>query len=163
MELLNDHISKKALKAMLNTSDYTKILSSYTKTLMDRKENQCVRKTNLNSSSSKVHVGNDIWEACIDKEIYPKLISNIAGNFGVIFNDTHKLAMQKSLKKSFDVFLEDMTCEGDHSGGGRDKIRQVQASFNTLVKKLKCMMFNYTKEYKEQNRNKDKSTDVLAK
>ena len=78
MELLNDHISKGELKKMISNFDFSKVLTDYSTALLSRKENQCVRKTNLNSTSSSVHVGDNKWEFQTDKYIYPKLLTNIA-------------------------------------------------------------------------------------
>jgi hypothetical protein len=74
MELLHDHITKRKFTKMVTYPDFVKILTDYSTELLSRKENQCVRKTNLLSSSSAIHMGNDKWIYQSDKEVLPKLL-----------------------------------------------------------------------------------------
>jgi len=76
--LLTDHIDIRALKAAIKTNDKPDVLLKYTEELMKKPENRCVKKTNMRSSHSSVHVGNNKWRLKPDALVYPKLVSDIA-------------------------------------------------------------------------------------
>ena len=141
MELLNDHISKKDFKKMINNHDFAKILTDYSTALLGRTENQCVRKTNLRSTSSAIHVGNDKWEYQPDKEVLPKLLSNIAVNFGNITQE-YKVKIMKQL----DTFIEDVTCEATDCHEEEDEETRLKALYKRTVNSVKHLLFNLTKQ-----------------
>jgi hypothetical protein len=140
MELLNDHISKKDFKKMINNHDFAKILTDYSTALLGRSENQCVRKTNLRSTSSAIHVGNDKWEYQPDKEVLPKLLSNIAVNFGNITQE-YKVKIMNQL----DTFIEDVTCEATDCHEDEDEETRLKALYKRTVNSVKHLLFNLTK------------------
>jgi len=141
MALLNDHISKKDFSKLLVNHDFTKILTDYSTALLSRKENQCVRKTNLLSSSSAVHVGDNKWEYQTDKEIYPKLLSNIAGNF----NDV-KENLKVNIYKQLDTFIEDIMCEATDCHEDKDEELRLKKLYRRLFNNIKHLVFNLTKK-----------------
>ena len=143
MELLNDHISKKDIKKMVNNHDFVKVLSDYGQALLGRTENQCVRKTNLRSSSSAVHIGNDKWEYHSDKQILPKLLANIATNFGTMTQD-HKITILKQL----DDFIVGVTCEGVDYYEDKDEDALLKSQFKSTSNNIKHVLFNITKQQK---------------
>ena len=141
MELLNDHISKKDFRKLIVNHDFTKILTDYSTALLSRKENQCVRKTNLLSASSAVHVGDNKWEYQTDKEIYPKLLSNIAGNF----NDV-KDNLKVNIYKQLDTFVEDIMCEATDCHEDKDEELRLKKLYRRLFNNIKHLVFNLTKK-----------------
>jgi len=141
MELLNDHISKKDFKKMINNHDFAKILTDYSTALLGRTENQCVRKTNLRSTSTAIHVGNDKWEYQPDKEVLPKLLTNIAVNFGNITQE-YKVKIMKQL----DTFIEDVTCEAIDCHEDDDEETRLKALYKRTVNSVKHLLFNLTKQ-----------------
>jgi len=143
MELLNDHISKKDIKKMVNNADFVKVLTDYGQALLGRTENQCVRKTNLRSSSSAIHIGNDKWEYHSDKQILPKLLANIATNFGTMTQD-HKITILKQL----DDFIVGVTCEGVDYYEDKDEEALLKSQFKSTSNNIKHVLFNITKQQK---------------
>ena len=141
MALLNDHISKKDFSNLLVNHDFTKILTDYSTALLSRKENQCVRKTNLLSASSAVHVGDNKWEYQTDKEIYPKLLSNIAENF----NDV-KENLKVNIYKQLDTFVEDIMCEATDCHEDKDEELRLKKLYRRLFNNIKHLVFNLTKK-----------------
>ena len=139
--LLSDHITKNYLKKLLGTNDYSELLSNFSEAILKRKENQCVRKTNLRSSSSSVHIGNDIWEARPDHQAIPRLLSNLAITFAGSM-ECYKIAVQKAL----DQFIEDVTCNGEHGTDDSSEIAQMQRMYKNTVSNLKHILFNLTKQ-----------------
>ena len=141
MELLHDHITKSKFTKMVTHPDFVKILTDYSTEILSRKENQCVRKTNLLSSSSAIHMGNDKWIYQSDKEVLPKLLSNIASNFKNI-TEEYKIKIMKQL----DTFMTGVTCEAtDYHDNEKDEVRLKKLFKHTLTN-VKHLLFNYTKE-----------------
>lgn len=142
MKFMDDHISKQMMNRMLKNKDYGSMLALYSSALLKRKENQCVQKTNLRSSTSKVHVGNNVWESRLDQQVFPELMTNIAINFSGSM-DTYKIAVQKAL----DAYIEDVTCNGEHGNGDdKEQIKRMQTSYRTLIGTVKLILFDLTKQ-----------------
>jgi hypothetical protein len=140
-EFIKDHITKTNLKSMLNKPDYGDILTEYFKHIMKHEENQCVRKTNLRSTSSAVHVGNNVWEAFADKQIYPKLLCNVAINFSESIENC-----RLKITKEFDSFIEDITCDGQHGTDDKDEIKRVNELYKRTISNVIHIIFNVTKQ-----------------
>jgi hypothetical protein len=126
---------------MLNKPDYGDILTEYFKHIMKHEENQCVRKTNLRSTSSAVHVGNNVWEAFADKQIYPKLLCNVAINFSESIENC-----RLKITKEFDSFIEDITCDGQHGTDDKDEIKRVNELYKRTISNVIHIIFNVTKQ-----------------
>lgn len=141
MELLNDHITKKQLQKMVADTDFTKILTDYSTALLSRKENQCVRKTNLNSTSSSVHVGDNKWEFHTDKYIYPKLLTNIAYNLGDV-KENFKVRVYEQL----DNFIDDVASEATDCYTKESEEKRLKRLYKTLFNNVKHLIFNLTKQ-----------------
>ena len=141
MELLNDHISKGELKKMISNFDFSKVLTDYSTALLSRKENQCVRKTNLRSTSSAIHVGDDKWEYQSDKEVLPKLLSNIATNFGNIKHD-YKIKIMEEL----DTFIIDVQAEAVDCHEDVEEEARLKELFKRTLTNFKHLLFNLTKQ-----------------
>ena len=141
MKLLNDHISKSELHSMLRMSEF-ETLCRYSHKLLQRPENQCVRKTNLRSSSSMVHVGGNKWEAYSDNHVLPKIVSNIATNLGDSM-ERYKVAIQATLES----YIEDITCDGEHGASNdTEECKRVQACYRKTLQHVKHILFNLTKD-----------------
>ena len=141
MELLNDHITKKELQKMVINTDFSKVLTDYSTALLSRKENQCVRKTNLNSCSSAIHVGDNKWEFQTDKAIYPKLLTRIAYNFSDM-----KESFNIKVYEQLDTFIDDVASEAeDCHTDEKDEIR-LKRLYKKLFNNIKHLIFNLTKK-----------------
>ena len=139
--LLFDHISKRAMKSILDTYDDSEKLSNFSEKVLKRKENLCVRKTNLKSASSLVHIGNDLWEARTDKQIMPKLMSSLAHTFNESM-DMHNIEMANALKQ----FIEDVECDGEHDNDDDEEIAHMQRLYKRTMNNVKHILFNITKQ-----------------
>jgi len=145
MQLLNDHITRDQFKKIIYNHDYPKILTDFSTLLLGRRENQCVRKTNLHSSSSAVHVGNDKWVYQTDKLIYPKLLSNIATNFGNVGE-----SLKVSICKRLEGFTEDVTCEATDCHDNNQEELALKRQYRILFNNFKHLVFNLTKQELEE-------------
>jgi hypothetical protein len=142
------NITKKDLTKMVCTTDFAKILTDYSTALLSRKENQCVRKTNLASASSAVHVGDNKWEFQTDKYIYPKLLTNIAYNF----SDAKENSNIKEYDK-LDNFIDDVASEATDCYTNIKDEQELKRVYRKLFSNVKHLIYNLTK----------KDVDALAK
>ena len=137
---------------MISNFDFSKVLTDYSTALLSRKENQCVRKTNLRSTSSAIHVGDDKWEYQSDKEVLPKLLSNIATNFGNIQHD-YKIKIIEEL----DTFIIDVQAEAVDCHEDVEEEARLKELFKRTLTNFKHLLFNLTKQTIAEKR---KQTDV---
>jgi len=144
MELLNDHITKKELRDMVGTTDFAKVLSDYSIALLRRKENQCVRKTNLASASSAIYVGDNRWEYQTDKYIYPKLLTKIAYNFSDA-KENFKIKVLQQL----DNFIDDVASEATDCYTSIKDEQKLTRLYRKLFNNVKHLIFNLTKKSAE--------------
>jgi hypothetical protein len=97
-KFLKDHMSNKTLRHILyNNTDET-VFSKYNSELMERLENNCIRKSDKRSNYSQIHVGENKWKNIPDRKIYPEIISQIAEDIQDVVND--KFENLKSKEKS---------------------------------------------------------------
>jgi len=130
-----------------SSSDYNKeVLAKYSRALLGNKENQCVRKTNLRSSHSQVHVGNNNWESRHDKEVFPKVVCSVANQMSdnvYRLQDEKPLKAQKRMLSRVQTFLEYMSDEG--YAEDIEKEKEMNREFRRLVQDLKLIFADLTK------------------
>jgi hypothetical protein len=146
---LTDHIDGIKLKEILNQPSEKHIVSSYSRELLDRVENQCIRKTNLRSSHSQVHIGNNQWQSLLDKDLYPKLMCTIANGFCDFLTskqDEKHLKIRKHIFEKLIPFLDYLSDSGYCNDEERQK--EILENFNTLVQELKLIAFDLSKKTK---------------
>lgn len=98
VEFLKDHISDKMIHEMIKSPTHVDAVKNYVHALLARKENQCIRKTNMRANYSKIHVGNNHWQIHPDQTLYPKLMANIARG-SVIYFKTNLIQNHHHVKK----------------------------------------------------------------
>ena len=111
--------------------------------------NQCVRKTNLRSTSSAVHIGDDNWEYHSDKQVLPKLLSNIAGNFNEVAEQ-----YKSNIYKQLETFMIDVTCEAQDCHEDVEEEARMKALYKRTVLNIKHLLFNLTKQTIAEKRKK---------
>ena len=141
MEFLTDHITKQDFTKMAYHHDFSKVLTDYGTALLSRSENQCVRKTNLRSTSSAVHVGDDKWEYYSDRQVLPKLLSNIADNFNDV-REHYKVNIYKQLE----TFMLDVQAEAEDCHEDAEEEIRLKALYKRAVSNVKHLLFNLTKQ-----------------
>ena len=143
IKLLTDHITKETLKAMLEIPKEKDMLADYTRQLMENPSNQCVKKTNMRSSHSSVHVGNNKWETRHDKEVYPKLVSDVASCFGDFI--TGKRADVKMNRSTYSRLVEFMDYMSENGYcADEEKEKDVRACHKELIQRTKGIAFDVT-------------------
>jgi hypothetical protein len=145
LALVSDHITKSVMSKLCNTFDRRLLISRYGAEIFKNPKNRCIRKTNLKSKTSMVHVGNNKWETALDKPLYSGLIGNIATSF-THMRDLYKMKFRTEIQNKIDEFVESMTCQGEHGDSSdREETRRVLAAFKSLVDELKIVLFNHTR------------------
>ena len=137
--LKTDHIDLDFISSLLKKKE-NDALFLYIKKLLDNPVNRCIRKTNLRSIFSEIHVGNNKWDSCYDKDIYPKILSEFSNCFGDLL--TTKLPNKKIINKLLefiDYIAEDGYCNNDEI---KDEIKN---NYKTLIQKTKTIFYNITK------------------
>ena len=98
---VKDHITLKEFKYILNTNTDETVFSKYNRQLMQREENNCIRKLDKRSNYSQIHLGDNKWENIPDIKVYPEIISQLAVDMQDEVND--KYDNLKSKEKLFDL------------------------------------------------------------
>jgi len=146
IELLSDHITKTVFKKLCqNVYDSKSLLSHFGKELFKNPNNLCIKKTNLKSKTSLIHVGNDKWTTQLDKSLYSGIVGSIATSFcGMREDYKTKLAI---VQQKMDDFIVSMTCDGEHGDDSDEKEkRRVKNAFKSLIDEIKVVLFNISKE-----------------
>ena len=137
--LKTDHIDLDFISSLLKKKE-NDALFLYIKKLLDNPVNRCIRKTNLRSIFSEIHVGNNKWDSCYDKDIYPKILSEFSNCFGDLL--TTKVPNKKIINKLLefiDYIAEDGYCNNEEI---KDEIRN---NYKTLIQRTKTIFYNITK------------------
>jgi len=112
----------------------------YIKKMLDNPVNRCIRKTNLRSIFSEIYVGNNKWDCCYDKDIYPKIITEYSNCLGELL--TSKIPNSKIINKLLeyiDYMAEDGYCNNNEI---KDNIND---NYKSLIQKTKAIFYNITK------------------
>ena len=121
------HINLEFISNLLNIKEED-ALTLYTEKILDNPENRCIKKTNLRSTFSEIHVGNNKWNSYYDSDIYPKFISNIS-------NCLCELLINKiSINNKLIEFLNYMS---NHEI--KDKINK---KHKELIQRIKAIVYN---------------------
>jgi hypothetical protein len=140
----HDHIDPKKFRKhrikgdKVHPDQLSGIVRHYTEQLLSNKDNHCVKKTNMRSSHSQVHLGNNSWETRLDKEVYPNMMNSIATDFSGYFTENYR----KQFYTALDDFLEYMASDGYCAD---DDDKKIENSFKTLARELKLRVFDKSK------------------
>ena len=144
LRLITDHITIEKLLKILEVQEAKDILTLYTRELLEHPDNQCVKKTNMRSSHTSVHVGNNKWETRHDTEVYPKLVADVASGFGDEINAKRKelrgidRRKQNQLIQFSDYMADNGYCADE------EKEKDVKMAHKTLVQRTKAIAFDVT-------------------
>jgi hypothetical protein len=127
---------------MLAKEDKLDMIEQYTRSLMKAPENRLIKKTNMRSVHSKVHMGNNEWHTKHDKDIYPAFASNVASHLNDVLNASKDGHAPRRLLKEVEQFLDYMAdkgyCNDDVIG------TEMATAFRGLVQRLKAVIHDVT-------------------
>ena len=147
MEFITDHITKNDFKSLfIDNPSEKELVENYARQLLSNPMNQCIKKTNMRSIHSQVHVGNNNWHTRHDKDIYPKLVCDVAQTFDEFIKqkkDEDNLIISKRMVKEIERFLDYMSDKGYCN----DEIlgKEMKYTFKELVYSIKAITFDNTK------------------
>ena len=134
--LKTDHINLEFISKLLKIKEKD-ALTLYTKKLLDNPENRCIKKTNLRSIYSQIHIGDNKWDCCYDNDIYPKFISEISNCLGnLLLSKNLNRKIINKLIEFIDYMAEDGYCNDD------DKCDEIKRQYKEQIKKTKIIIYN---------------------
>ena len=142
-----DHLKAEDLQKILQlASPYVdnQAMREYTKKIFSNPENQCIKKEDLKSGHSEIHLGDNQWELELDTNIYPKLASNMANNMAE-FLHTKRDQMRREVFDRLTKFVDYMADEGYINTDDIDKQKVIQKEYKTFTKGLKLIVFGKKK------------------
>lgn len=145
LQLITEHITADVLKQLVRMSENSDVLTSYTEHLLDNPRNRCVKKTNLRTGHSEVHVGNNEWKIFQDKQVYPKLVADVASCFADFLNG-HRRQMNHATFMRLVEFVDYMSDQGYCNTDDREKEREIKASYRDILQRTKYTCYNATKQ-----------------
>ena len=137
--LKTDHINLDFISRLLKIKEKD-VLTLYTKKLFDNPDNRCIKKTNLRSMFSEIHVGQNQWDICYDIDIYPKFISEISNCLCELL--TSKVSNKKIINKLIE-FLDYMAEEGHCNQ--EDISEEIKKEYKSQIQKTKAIIYNISK------------------
>ena len=138
------------IREMIKSPTHIDAVKNYVHALLARKENQCIRKTNMRANYSKIHVGNNHWQLHPDQTLYPKLMANIASEFCDLVqgqSSQQSTSREKIIERMIEKiipFLDYMAGEGYCNSDNQSKVRNILQNFRELVRELKFIVCNNT-------------------
>ena len=135
---LTDHMDE-LLPMLLDTNNKEAFLQQYSRLLLERDENKCVKKTNLRSSHSQVHVGNNDWETRSDSTVYPGLMCNIASTC------SDKVGAHRNDRKfkELDKYIGCM-CDNGYCNSTESEEKHMKKEFEKNMNGVKGIVFDTT-------------------
>jgi hypothetical protein len=148
-----DHIDPKEFgRQITDTNDRDAVLA-YTKALLENPSNRCVKKTNMRSSHSSVHIGENKWETRSDRVVYPSLVTQVANCFTDFLNGKRtELMMHRGALRRLQEFADYMADNGFCAD--EDSQDDVKKGHTLLVQETKGLIFDSSKS-KELSANND--------
>jgi len=107
------------------------VLTLYTKKILENPENRCIKKTNMSSMISKIHIGDNKWITYNDNEIYPKFISDLCNSLKELL--ISKIKDNEIIKKQIE-YLDYMISIYNNKENNKD--------FKIQIQKTKLMVYN---------------------
>ena len=147
-----EHLSNQIIRSLTQLHEEKDMVAHYTRQLLVNPMNQCIRKTNLRSSHSKVHIGDNKWETHHDKEVYPKLVADVSNRLSEHMNqEKTKVHIHRNTYNRLIQFLE---CFADYGYCAEDELEhKIPMDFRELIQRAKAIAFDMTKEINEDIKN----------
>lgn len=133
-----DHINLEFISKLLKIKEED-ALSLYTKKILDNPENRCIKKTNLRSTFSEIHIGNNKWNSYYDSDIYPKFICEISNCLCELLVD--KISTKKIINKLIE-FLDYMSDYGYCNDDDITIKNKINKKHKELIQRIKAIVYN---------------------
>ena len=138
--LKTDHINMEFINKILKSTEQDAV-SLYTKKIFDNPENRFIKKTNMRSMFSEIHTGGNNWDTCYDKDIYPKIISEICNCLAELI--TSKISNRRILNKIIEYV--DYMSENGYCNNAEIK-DVIKSQYKALLQRTKVIIYNISKK-----------------
>jgi hypothetical protein len=137
--LKTDHINLEFINKLLKIKEKD-ALTLYTKKIFDNPDNRCIKKTNLRSMFSQVHIGENKWNTWYDTDIYPKFISEISNCLGdLLISKIPNRNIINKLLEFIDYMAEDGYCNNDEIS------EEIKKEYKKQIQKTKAIIYDISK------------------
>lgn len=137
--LKTDHINLEFINKLLKIKEKD-ALTLYTKKIFDNPDNRCIKKTNLRSMFSQVHVGENKWNTWYDTDIYPKFISDISNCLGdLLISKIPNRNIINKLLEFIDYMAEDGYCNNEEIS------EEIKKEYKKQIQKTKAVIYDISK------------------
>lgn len=153
MEFVTDKINYEVIQNLLQSKSFdtnSRMVTEYGKEIFSIPENQCIKKNDLKSGHSEVHLGDDKWEKQLDKHIYPKLACSVANNMSDYLNSRKDIIRKEIFNKTV-KFLDYMSDEGYINTDDKEKEKQIKREYKDLIKELRLVIHSKTGNSKKKS------------
>ena len=129
------------IQSFVNGYNYIDNIKNYNKELLSIKDNRCIIKTNIKSSISKVHIGNNKWETKDDGDIFPKMVCSLA-------DDMCNAILQFKTADRYKILQRILDCMADNGyvNDNKEIKKEMLDNFKNIVKDLKLVVYDLSKE-----------------
>jgi hypothetical protein len=107
--------------------------------------NRCIKKTNIKSNHSKIHVGNNEWEIVDDVIVYNKIVNDILLNFLSCLDkcqqDVLSIPMCQEKKETLQQKISEFILNHNQNNP------QSRRDFKKIIHYVKIVVYNYTKNH----------------
>jgi len=143
---LTNHINMKLITDAIKNNDNPDIFIKYTEELFKKPENRCIKKTNLRSSHSSVHVGNNKWKIKPDALVYPKVVSDTAALAQELVQTCkEKTKKNKAALDNLMAFNEYISDNG-YCNETKEKQERVKSQYKRVISGTKSVVYENTKK-----------------
>jgi hypothetical protein len=141
-----DHLKAEDIQKILQLANPfvdSRLVTEYSKKILSHPENQCIKKEDLKSGHSEIHMGDDQWELELDRNIYPKLACNMANNMSE-FLYTQRDKVKREVFDKITRFIDYMADNGYINTDDIEKQKEIKKEYKTFEKGLKLVVYGLT-------------------
>ena len=142
-----DHLKAEDFKKILQLASArldNRALEEYSKQIFENEENRCIKKTNIKLGHSQIHLGDNKWKLQLDKNIYPRLATDLANNMAEYVDEKRETFKQDMYIRLRD-FVYGMCDAGYINADPSDREKEIQKEFKTFTEGLKLIVYGNTK------------------
>jgi hypothetical protein len=129
----------------ITDENFIKTVHWFIDKLFEVENNRCVKKTNIKSNHSKVHVGNNEWKIVDDVTVYNKVVSDILITFLSFLHRYQKDTVTTPTGLQNKELLQQKT--SDFMFQYKENNPKYIKEFKKLIHYVKIVVYNYTKNH----------------
>lgn len=147
----HEHITSSFIQKIIRNNDSdARVIQEYTREMLALPENQCIKKDDLKSAHSMIHIGNNQWITERDDTIYPNIVKTITSDMSDTLNK-YKQTLTL-LQSRYQQLLRETDYMADDGYINTDDIeikKEKRKNYLQLIQFLKIAIHNQTKMCKQ--------------